>query len=218
MSGPYRTPGTPEPDEPPPSTEPRKVSAGDLGPLRSSHERPGTVATLIAGWGTVDVHDAGLVFHGGFVDQRVMGFDDIDAIHFAFESLIPGRPRVDLVTFDGERLSIPGLVADFDTLLEALDRKVTWPIIRRAKEAFASGERLVFGPLTLELDGIVLQGESLSWSGLARVSAEYDCFVFYATEPLGRFGWVRVSEIPHPKALLELLRMRTRVVMSGSRL
>lgn len=179
MSGPYRTPEAPQPDEQPPPT--------------AASKRPGLE-----------------------VGGRLVPFDEIDAIHYDFDGLIPGPPRVELVTFDGERITLPEM-KDLDLVLEALDRHVTRPITRRAKEALAGGQRLVFGPLALELEGITLKDKPLSWASLSRVEAERDVLVFYSGT-LGRFGWVRVSEIPHPKALLELLRMRTRVVMSGSKL
>ena len=103
-------------------------------------------------------------------------------------------------------------------MIAAIDRAVTHPLTTRAKAALARGEPLTFGPLVLELDGITLRGASLSWSALSHVTAERDSLVFHAHGPRGRFGWARLVDIPHPRALLEVLRMRTSVVIDGLRL
>ncbi len=220
MSDPYRAPGSPAGEGAPETQSPKTAERADeeLGGLRSSHVRPHAVTSVIGGWVEVDVYDHGLVFHASFLGRRVLFFDEIDAVHYDFGLLHYRTPRVDLVTFNGERVSIPSLLADVEVVIDAVDRKVTRPITEQAKEALAHGERLVFGPLILELDGIVLKDESLSWSDLERVDAERDAFVFYARGPRGRFGWARIADIPHPKALLEVLRLRTDVVMGGCRL
>lgn len=222
MSDPYRAPGSPEGENGSgtPSPKSPKRSDEELGGLRSSHVRPRAVTSVIGGWVEVDVYDHGLVFHAAYFGRRVLFFEEIDAVHYDF-GLLHYRnrtPRVDLVTFEGERVSIPSLLEDLEVVLDAVDRKVTRPITEQAKDALAHGERLVFGPLILQLDGIVLKEQSLSWSDLEWVDAERDAIVFYARGPRSRFGWVRVADIPHPKALLEVLRMRTDVVMSGLRL
>ena len=45
---------------------------------------------------------------------------------------------------------------------------------RRSPAALNHGERLVFGPLVLERDGIMLQGKHLAWANLAHVEADHD--------------------------------------------
>ena len=204
MSGPYRTsPEVPEEGAP-------EKAAGDLGLRRSTHPRRG----VIPGWPEVDVHDNGLVFrHSHRAIERT--FDAIDAIHYDYEGLLSVAPEVSLVGFDGEVSVVPRDLKDLDRVLAVLHRQVTVPILTRAKEALASGERMVFGPLALELDGIVLNGQILAWDHLSRVDAEREALVFFAREPLGRFGWARVRDVPHPRALLEVLRLRTTVVPRG---
>lgn len=110
---------------------------------------------------------------------------------------------------------IPRDLVDLDRVLEAIERHVTFPIVARAKEALAGGERMVFGPIVVELDGVVVNGQALAWDHLSRVDAERDALVFFAREPLGRFGWARVRDVPHPRALVEVLRQRTSVVARG---
>jgi hypothetical protein len=204
-TGPYRTPDQ-LPDEGQPSARPF-----DLGARRSTHLRGG----VIAGWPEVDVHDNGLVLRRQDFQRFELPFEEIDAIHYDYDGLIPGPPRVTLVSFDGVRTVLPNDLRELDRVLAELDRQVTRPITARAKEALASGERLVFGPLVLELDGLVLNGQNLEWAHLSRVDAERDSLVIYANEPRGRFGWVRLVDIPHPRALLDVLRLRTTVVMRG---
>jgi hypothetical protein len=186
------------------------IGAVELGPRRSTHARGG----VIPGWPEVDVHESGLVFRHSHRDIEVL-FEAIDALHYDYEALIPGSPEVALVGFDGEVTVLPRDLQDLDQLLAVLHRHVTIPILARAKEALASGERMVFGRLSVELDGIILNGQSLAWDHLSRVDAEREALVFFAREPLGRFGWLRVRDIPHPRALLEVLRLRTTVVARG---
>lgn len=217
MSGPYRTPQSPGDED----AQTEKPSAG-LGTRRSSHTRAiagGALAAMTGGWVHVDILERGLAFRA--VDDHELHevpFHEIDAVHYDCDGLLPGPPRVVLVTFDGVRTAIPSDLGDLDVVLEAIDREVTRPITQHAKEALARGETLTFGPLVLELDGIVLKGATLSWASLARVVAERDSIVFHAHGPRGRFGWVRLVDIPHPQALLEVLRMRTRVAIEGLRL
>jgi len=124
-------------------------------------------------------------------------------------------PRVTRIGYEGVRTTLPNDLHDLDRILAELDRQVTEPLLALARKALASGERMVFGPLAVELDGIVLNGQKIAWEGLSRVDAERDTLVFYAREPLGRCGWARVRDVPHPRVLLELLRTRTTVVARG---
>lgn len=168
MSGPYRTPEAIAEEGAP------AAGAVDLGARRSTHARGG----VIGGWPEVDVHENGLVLRHSFLEPRdEVPFAEVDAIHFDYEGLLPGPPEVALVGFDGVRRVLPRDLKDLDRVLAELDRQVTLPIVARAKEALASGERMVFGPLVVELDGIVLNGQSLAWDHLSRVDAERDTLV-----------------------------------------
>lgn len=205
MSAPYRTAG----DAPDDGTE----ASGPipLGALVSVHHR----TSVIGGWPEVDIHENGILVHQAKRGTVALPFEEIDAIHYDYEGLVPGPPRITLVGFDGVRTALPNDLQALDRFLAVLDREVTHPIIAQAKEALSGGERMVFGPVVVELDGIVLNGQSLTWEHLSRVDAERDAFVFFAREPLGCFGRVRVREVPHPLALVEVLRLRTTVVARG---
>ena len=205
MSGPYRIPPVPPPDG---SPEKPRI---DLGALRSTHLRGG----LIGRWPEVELHDKGLLVRHSPFEEVELPFEAIDAIHYDYEAIIPRMPEVSLVGFDGEVSVLSRDLKELDHLLALLDRQVTVPIITRAKEGLARGERMVFGPLVVELDGVILNAQSLAWGHLSRVDAERDALVFFAREPLGRFGWARVRDVPHPRALLEVLRLRTTVVARG---
>ena len=205
MSSPYRTWPAPPPEGPP---ERLRI---DLGALRSTHQRGG----LIGRWPEVELHDNGVLVRHSPLEELELPFEAIDAIHYDYEALIAGPPEVSLVGFDGVVSVLSRDLEELDHLLAVLDRQVTVFIITRAKEALASGERMVFGPLVVELDGIVLNGQSLSWDHLSRVDAEREALVFFAREPVGRFGWARVRDVPHPRALVEVLRLRTMLVARG---
>jgi hypothetical protein len=164
----------------------------------------------------VDVHENGLVLRHSFLEPRdEVPFAEIDAIHYDYEGLLGGPPEVALVGFDGVVRVLPRDLKDLELLLAELDRQVTVPLVERAKEALAAGERMVFGPVDVELDGIVLNGQSLAWDHLSRVDAEREALVFFARAPLGRFGWARVRDVPHPRVLALVLRQRTIVVARG---
>jgi hypothetical protein len=190
-----------------------------LGACLSSHPLRGPrglVARILGRPPAVEVFEHGLVLWDGVRGRSEISFEDIDALHYDFEGLFAkGPPSVRLTTFGGEAAVVPRDVRDLDRVLGAIDRKVTRPIVTRAKEALARGDRLTFGPLEVELDGLVLRGESLPWSGLQRAIAEREVLVFYAHGPRGRFGWLRIADIPHPRALLAVLRIRTTVLLSG---
>ena len=47
------------------------------------------------------------------------------------------------------------------------------------------------------------------------MTAEREVLIFYARGLRGRFGWARIIELPHPRALLTVLRPRTTVVPAG---
>lgn len=216
MSDPYRTPSEPGAEEPSPASDP-----AELGALRSTHGRTGalgTAAVAVGGWARVDVHEGGLVLEASLLGRVEVLFANVDAVHYDFAGLVAGPPRVDLVLFDGQRISIPSDLDGLEWVTEAIERNVSTPLTRSARAALNHGERLVFGPLVLELEGIVLQGKHLAWGSLARVEAERDSLVFFAEEPTGRFGWVRLVDVPHPRLLLHLLGLRTTVVMNGLRL
>jgi hypothetical protein len=216
MGAPYRVPA--ERKDPAHAEEPR----GGLGERRSSHGLGigGVVASLLGAPGAgVDVHENGLVVWGAWGRRTEILFDDVDAIHHGYEEFFGRVPRLMLVTFAGQRVRLPSGIDDLDGVIDALDREVTRPIVARVKRAMTRGEPLHFGPLLLTLDGVVLHGERLPWPELACVVAEPHAFTFRARGPRGRFfGWVRLADLPHPRALIEALRMRTRVVVEGLRL
>ena len=192
----------------------------DLGAFKSAHARAGVIAIARASPFTVHLHEDGLVVRGetrgGREPRGEIPFTEIDALYFDFESFFTDAPpRVTIVGFDGARTVIPNDLERLDLLLGALDRRVTDPISREARAALARGERLTFGPVSVELDGIRLDEESVCWSDLAEVVAERETLVFYAREPRGRFGWTRLRDLPHPRALLEVLGMRTDIVLDG---
>ncbi|MBX3187387.1 MAG: hypothetical protein KF819_10250 [Labilithrix sp.] len=210
MRGPYRTPEPPLDDALPPPK--------DVGARRSSHPRMGArgaVALLAGASAVVNLHEHGFVITGWFAKPAEILFDDVDAVYFDFEGLVPRPPQIDLVTFDGRHAILPRDLHDLDRVVAALEREVTRPVVARAKEAAARGEPLRFGPLGVEREGIVLHGKPLAWKDLRRVHAERDAFVFHAFGHDGRFGGVRLALVPHPRALLAVLRMHTKVVMKG---
>lgn len=214
MVRPYRTPGVIR-DE---TGEP--VSDRALGRLRSSHGRAvaGIVAIAFGRRSAVDVHENGLAILDMIGRRSEVMFSDVDAIHYEAVGLLRGALRLTLVTFAGVRVGIPSDIAALDVVVDAIDRAVTTPTVARVTVALQRGERLDFGPLVLTLDGIVLNGEPLPWSELAYVTAEPDVLVFHARGPRGRFGWTGIAKVPHPRALLEALGLRTNVLMRGLRL
>ena len=209
----YRTPARRDENE-----EARKPH--DVGALISKHGRGSGLTRLIgeSSIAGVDLHTKGLVVHDADEGPTDVAFEDIDAMHFEVDGLIPGPPRIILLTFDERRAVIPRDLLKLDVVMKALDREVTEPLIANATEALARGERLVFGPVVLVLDGIELFEKSLPWGELAWVAAEPDSIVFYANEPRGRFGWAPLADLPHPRVLLEVLRRRTQIVPKGMRL
>jgi hypothetical protein len=220
MSGPYRSPA------PPPEGD-SEAAPKVLGRCLSQHSIPAAHSffSIVTGkWVELAVHENGLAFHGSIVGGRAeLHFDDIDAVHYRSELLLDLPPSLEIVTFDKQRFVIPHSLVELDHVIDAIDRAVTRPILARAKSALATGELLSFGPIALELDGIVLKGRSLSWKHLSYVVAERDSIVVYQGA-LGeswsghRFGWVRLVDIPHPTVLLDLLRLRTDVLVQGLRL
>ena len=216
MSGPYRSASPPGEDE----RDATKTSGVVLGAHRSRHSRPLTgtaIATAMGGLLRVDIHEHGFRFQGVDTEDKPLPFAEIDAIHYE-PGLIAGPPRLVLVTFDAVRIELPPDLDDLDVVIDALDREVTRPVLTRAKQALAAGEPLTFGPLVLELDGIVLRGKSLPWSALTRVVAERDALVFYAAldaDTDHRFGWTKLADLPHPAVLLALLQLRTALTMAG---
>ncbi len=210
----YRHSARPEKEKP---EERRPHSIGDFV---AKHGRGSGLARLIgeSSIAGVDLHRNGLVVHDMDDGPTEVAFEDIDAMHFEVDGLIPGPPRIILFTFDKRRAVIPRDVLKLDVLIRVLDREVTQPFIVNALEALARGQRLTFGPVVLVLDGIELYGKSLPWNELDFVAAEPDSLVFYANEPRGRFGWAPLAELPHPGVLLEALRQRTDIVPRGMRL
>lgn len=208
-----------------PSTEQLEAEpiapAEELGTRISSHARTGpsgAVGSVLGSESAVDMHANGLVVRGLLGTRTEILFSEIDAVHHLFEENEDGAPSVALTTFEGVRVEIPSSVRGIDRIIADIDREVTQPLIEPAKEALARGERLLFGPLTLELDGIVLHGRSLPWSMLPKVIARRHALMFHAPDTYGRFGVLPLRDVPHPRVLLAVLRMRTRVIRQGLRL
>jgi hypothetical protein len=196
----------------------------ELGPHRSSHGRWGMTGTVAAALGllvSVDLHQNGLLVHDTpFGLDRLhydLPYDEIDALYFDFDTFLE-KPHVSIRSFEGHRVDLTNDLSDYDTILAALARNVTAPLAIEAKAAFARGERLCFGPLVLELDGLSCSGKTICWSDLGRVVVEQQELVIHRKEPLGRLCWVSIRELPHPSVLLAVLRERTEVISENAQL
>jgi len=214
MSGrPYRSAEPREPAGAPPSARPA------LGPRLSSHYRAdlqGVTARVLRWSAAVDVQEGGLVFLAGTPEHQELLFDDIDAIFFEYESLLlRARPQLQIVSGAGKRCDLARGLSGQDALLTVLHRKVTLPIVASVKEALHRGEPMTFGPLGVELEGLRFRDELLPWSLLKRVIVDWDTLAIYGREPIGRFGWLPLRSVPHPRALVATLRLRGEVVLRG---
>jgi hypothetical protein len=88
------------------------------------------------------------------------------------------------------------------------------PLLEPAREVLGRGEPLIFGPLVLELDGIAVNEDgrrALPWSGLPRVLLGSDGFAFHMPDTHGRFAFLPLGVLPHPRVLVDVLRLLTRV-------
>ena len=54
---------------------------------------------------------------------------------------------------------------------------------------------------------------TLPWSGLPRVIVGRAGFAFHMPDTHGRFAFLPLGVLPHPRVLVDTLRMRTRVVL-----
>ncbi len=201
------------------SSEP--LPAPTLGEQTSLHFRKdlqGTVARVL-GWSpAAALHEGGVVLWPGTPERAEFLFDEIDAIFYDYESVLPRpRPRATLVAEGGRRGELLRDLTGLEVLLATLHRRVTRPVVIHALEALKRGEAMTFGALGIELDGIRLRGEVLPWDQLSRVVVDWDTIVIHGREPIGRFGWVPIRGVPHPRALLEVLRVRGRVLLRGRR-
>ncbi len=150
-------------------------------------------------------------------------FADIDEVRYRFDrdhGEDDDPPRIFLTTFEGVRVEVPPL-SGAERLVGELDREVTRPLIEPACEALSRGDRLIFGPLVLELDGIdgialLEDDQRLPWSLLPRVVVGREGFTFHMPDTYGRRSLVPLGELPHPRVLVDVLRMRTRVVLEGA--
>lgn len=163
----------------------------------------------------VDVHTNGVVLKGLLGKRQDVLFSEIDEVLYRFDGAEPDAPHVALVTFDGLRVEIPP-VTRAEVVVAELDREVGLPLVAPAQEALARGEPLHFGPLVLELDGIVVNEggrRTLAWSRLPRVIVGRDGFALHMPDTHGRFAFLPLNVLPHPRVLVDVLRMRTRVVL-----
>jgi hypothetical protein len=212
---PYRAPAAPPPPDDVPS------GARGLGKLSSSHFRRDLQGTLarVFGWSpALELYEGGLVLWSGTPERAEILFDDVDTIFYDYEAVLPlprPRPQVTLVTAGGRRAELPRDVSGLDRILTVLHREIVQPVVARACEALKRGDAMTFGPVLIELDGVRLRDEVLPWEHLARVVVDWDTIVIQAVEPIGRFGWVPLRAVPHPRALLAVLRMRGPVLLRG---
>jgi hypothetical protein len=213
VTSPFRTPGQrPSIDEDDEEEEDDDFDRS-LGPLRSRHGRKGVLAFVLdGGYPIIDLHQRGLVRRGANDTATEVYFDEIDQLFFHGDQLLGTRVRIK--TLKGRELEIPGALQGVEAIHAALNRFVTIPFTKSAKEALARGEHLTFGPVIFQVDALVINGSSHNYSDLSYVAAEDVVFVFYSNT-IGRVGWVKISEVPHPKVFLEVLRMRMDVVVRG---
>jgi hypothetical protein len=174
------------------------------------------LGTLAARWKpTVEIWDQGLVVRRRWTHARTIRFDDVDAVFYEPLQLplFPSSAAVTLTTHTGGRVVLPSGLARSREIAVALHRRVTRALLAPAMRAFAAGETLHFGPVTLHDDALVVTGcDDLSLDDLDCVEARPTEIRFYARgKNSPPHASVPLLAVPHPFVLLAILATRVPV-------
>lgn len=153
---------------------------------------------------TVNVHENGLR-----IDRSAR--QGVDVPFDAVRALYVHRPREWGLELEDRLVYVPMRVSDERRLAAIIEQEIEKPVLVDAHRALASGEPLVFGPLTLELEGVRHLGELLPWSELGFVRVSGDAVVFIEKATQLSFVVLATTTIPFVRVLVSLLARRTTI-------
>lgn len=180
-----------------------------LGAALVAHGQAGLVRA-------VELHEEGLVVDRWLTTSSVVRFDDVTALHRSLDvkttmfgtGVVGGRV---VLVAGGARVTVPGGLEDAETLFAVLERRLVFPVRREARRAFAEGETLAFGPLTLDRDELTLKSETVPWGAVEKVGVSPKLIQFHVR---GRWRpWtLSFAELPYPFVLVDLVQQAGRAI------
>jgi hypothetical protein len=170
---------------------------------------PWLIERLVTAWLEIDLHEGGLRVRRRLTgDEQTVSFDDVDDVLYDIaDAATPGlaRTRLVLVLVDGSRVVVPRYLTDVRTILRAVDDSVVRPLIAPARNALSAGERLYFGPLVLESEGLRVDGALFSWVAIGGIDIGPREIVIRAWLRDRRMASLRTRWIPHVRVLAAVL-------------
>lgn len=166
---------------------------------------------------TIEIWDRAIVIRRAWTDERVIRFEDIDTVHYDITRLtMPFFTRlsatITITDHDGSRAVLPSGLVDTPSIVRALDRHVTRPLLAPAKRALRDGELLYFDTVVLQEEKLLVEKESLPLDRLDCVEATEREVRFYEKDlNWPPFATVPLHTVPHPKVLLAVLATRVPV-------
>lgn len=186
-------------------------------------------ATLVVlAWSPLGLWGVTIALHaGGVVVSRrgsrdVVIFEDVDEVWFDIHPLHTQEGAyllaLRIVDLAGGRHRVPLAVEQGFALGNAVIRACSEPMLVEARRALAAGERLTFGNVQVDAEGIAVRGARIPWRQVRLVRVQPHRLALFGRLPVLPWRVVRLDRIPNPDVLTRLVAARARSMDRDNRL
>src|SRR5262249_31464735 len=139
---------------------------------------PGALALL---WGAAHLRKVVTLHHGGFhykdrKGERAVRWEEVDGVYQKILRVYHLGVEVDvqdaytIALRDGSRIVVDYHLADIEHLGAAVTEAVTRVLLPVYREAFRAGQRLDFGAVWVDGQGVYAKGKMLPWNEVQGIS------------------------------------------------
>jgi hypothetical protein len=145
-------------------------------------------------------------------DRQAVVFEDVNEVWFEVDT-VQGRSGASLQgirlrDYEGRTHHVPVGLVGAPTVVGAILRACSQPLVAEARRALDEGEPLTFGRVRLDREAIHVRGKRLPWSEAKLMVVSHAKVRIYRRFPLFAWCTVRLDAIPHPTVFVALAAAR----------
>jgi hypothetical protein len=160
----------------------------------------------------LDIYPSGLIFRRGR-RTRSLAWQDIRALQHAntwmgLRTSNAGRATsLVLETIQGDRIRIPRELDQFERVVNEIKNRVYPRMQRSFSAAFNQGERLRFGPIRMDRDGLEVRGQLMRWNQVSAVGLEHGDLIIYTSDGRHRGGFeIAANGVPNVDLCYQMIQ------------
>jgi hypothetical protein len=157
----------------------------------------------------VKIYQKGFSIRAGIKGARSFSWDDFEGLissttqeHF-FGIPVRNTYRARLILGSGKTIKLPGSLKHFPELISRIKANLYPRLMPKLQSKYQSGAWLNFGPITIQLQGLRLDGQTVSWQQVKHIDVREGALMIEFIERANRK--IPVDQIPNLELVLQLI-------------